>query len=58
MVTSGGPGAAGAAGRPGPAASVYRRRKALMTGLSAAKPVTDAFAAVVPFEERLAALRV
>ncbi|MCX4698817.1 FMN reductase [Streptomyces sp. NBC_01373] len=31
---------------------------ALMTGMSAARPDKDAFAAVVPFEERLAALRV
>ncbi|GAA4007885.1 FMN reductase [Streptomyces plumbiresistens] len=30
---------------------------ALMTGMSAARPDKDAFAAVVPFEERLAALR-
>jgi FMN reductase len=30
---------------------------ALMTGMSAARPVKDAFEAVVPFEERLAALR-
>ncbi|MDQ1047675.1 FMN reductase [Streptomyces sp. V4I2] len=47
-------GAEGLDGRIGRAAGELA---ALMTGMSAARPVKDAFAAVVPFEEQLAALR-